>query len=247
MGIPGAGLSLAVPAAGELALTATFRITPTSCVFVRKARQSDSARYAGIDPDFDHPHAVSPVNKGMRDAAIDFLESKLGEHPELTAKMTPEYPVFGARPIIVDAAYSIYDAILRDNVTLVTDGIQRMNERGIETNNGTQYDLDAIVYATGFHATEYLFPMTITGRNGQTIEACWNDGGARAHRLPHGPRLPEPVDALRAEHERWPPAGRFRRNGHALRDAVHRRADPHRQALDRAKRRRLLALRPRGR
>ena len=27
-----------------------------------------------------------------------------------------------------------------------------------------------IVYATGFHATEYLYPMTITGRGGRTLE-----------------------------------------------------------------------------
>ncbi len=38
-----------------------------------------------------------------------------------------------------------------------------------------------IVYATGFHATEYLYPMTITGRGGQTIEDLWAKDGARAY------------------------------------------------------------------
>jgi len=27
-----------------------------------------------------------------------------------------------------------------------------------------------IVYATGFYATEYLYPMTITGHGGQTLD-----------------------------------------------------------------------------
>ena len=81
----------------------------------------------------------------------------------------------------VDIDYSILDAIQRDNVTLVTDGIRRINDTGVEGNDGTQYDVDAIVYATGFHATEYLFPMTITGRDGHTIEEAWADEGARAY------------------------------------------------------------------
>ena len=34
-------------------------------------------------------------------------------------------------------------------------------------------DADVIVYATGFHATDYLFPMTIIGRDGVTIEKAW--------------------------------------------------------------------------
>ena len=38
-----------------------------------------------------------------------------------------------------------------------------------------------IVYATGFHATEYLFPMTIIGRDGVTIEKTWAEDGARAY------------------------------------------------------------------
>ena len=124
------------------------------------------ATLSEIDPDFDDPNACNPINKRMRDACIAFLKSKLGD-PELVAKMTPPHPVLSARPVNVDPEYSVLDAIQRDNVTLVTDGIaadQRDGHRGVD---GTQHDVDVIVYATGFHATEYLFPMTITGRDGQ--------------------------------------------------------------------------------
>jgi 4-hydroxyacetophenone monooxygenase len=134
-----------------------------------------------IDPDFDDPNACNPGNKRMRDSCIEFLKSKLGDS-ELVETMTPPHPVLSARPVNVDTDYSILDAIQRDNVTLVTDGIRRINETGIEGNDGTQYDVDVIVYATGFHATEYLFPMTITGRDGHTIEEAWADEGARAYR-----------------------------------------------------------------
>ena len=46
------------------------------------------------------------------------------------------------------------------------------------------HEVDVIVYATGFHATEYLYPMTITGRGGQTLEELWAEGwGSRLPRL----------------------------------------------------------------
>jgi 4-hydroxyacetophenone monooxygenase len=134
-----------------------------------------------VDPDYDEdPNACNPDNKAMRDGCIAFLESKLRD-PELVATMTPPHPVWSARPVNCDPEYSVLDAILADNTTLVTKGIRRINATGIEAADGTQHDVDVIVYATGFRATEYLFPMTVTGRGGKTLNDVWADGGARAH------------------------------------------------------------------
>ncbi len=132
------------------------------------------------DDNFDDPFSVSEANKRGRDACMAFLESKI-DNPNLLATMTPPHPVWSARAIMVDPEYSVLDAIQRDNVTLVTDGIKRINNAGIETEDGAQYDADVIVYATGFHATEYLYPMSITGRDGVKLEDMWADGGARAY------------------------------------------------------------------
>ena len=133
-----------------------------------------------IDPDFAHPDACSPTNKLARDACIDFLERKLGD-PELVKAMTPNYPLWAARPVRADPEWSILDAIKRDDVTLVTSGIKRINQTGIEGVDGRQHDVDVIIYATGFRANDYLFPMKITGRDGKTIEQLWAEGGARAY------------------------------------------------------------------
>jgi 4-hydroxyacetophenone monooxygenase len=134
-----------------------------------------------IDPEFDDPNACNASNKVVRDACIAFLERKLGD-PDLVAKMTPPHPVLSARPVNCDTEYSVLDAIKRDNVTLVTAGVRRITETGVQDLDGVQHDVDVIVYATGFHATDYLFPMTIAGRDGQTIERLWADEGARAYR-----------------------------------------------------------------
>jgi 4-hydroxyacetophenone monooxygenase len=142
-----------------------------------------------IDPDFQDPHAVSELNKQMRDGAIQFLQTKLDD-PELVATMTPAHPPWSARPVMVDPTYSILDALGRENVTLVTDGLKLINRDGIEGQDGTQYDVDVIVFATGFHANEYLFPMHIVGRDGLTLEQLWSDRGARAHRFTMMPGFP---------------------------------------------------------
>jgi 4-hydroxyacetophenone monooxygenase len=104
--------------------------------------------------------------------------------------MTPPHPYLSARPVNVDVEYSVLDAIQTDNVTLVTDGIRRITETGIETNAGAHHEVDVIVYATGFHATDYLFPMTIIGKNGATIEKTWAEDGARAYRSCMVPGFP---------------------------------------------------------
>ncbi|MFI0187127.1 NAD(P)-binding domain-containing protein [Streptomyces sp. NPDC017082] len=144
-----------------------------------------------IDPGFHDPHSLSAANKAARDAALAFLAHKLDD-PELVRKMTPPHPVLSARPVLVDPEYSVLDALRRDDVTLVTDGIRRINRTGIETSEGIQHDLDAIVYATGFRAGDYLFPMKITGRGGLTLDELWSEGGARAYKgcmMPGFPNL----------------------------------------------------------
>ena len=138
------------------------------------------ADVAQIDPEFSDPHACSALNKRARDASLGFLQRKLGD-PALVAAMTPPHPVWSARAVMVDPEYSILDALKRDNVTLVTGGIERIEPGGVVENGGALHEADVIVYATGFHATEYLYPMTITGRDGRTLEDMWAEDGARAY------------------------------------------------------------------
>ena len=145
-----------------------------------------------VDPNFDDPFSRSESNKAARDFCVDFLRSKFPDDEAAVAKLTPPHPVLSARPIMVDPEYSVLDAVQRDNVTLVTSGIERVNAGGVLGADGTQHDVDVIVYATGFHATEYLFPMEITGRGGKTIEQLWAKDGARAYRgcmMPGFPNL----------------------------------------------------------
>lgn len=111
---------------------------------------------------------------------IEFIERKLGSRPDLVEKMTPSFPPGASRPIRVDSDYSVYDALLRDDVSLVTDPIEKITPTGIVA-GGIEHEVDVIVYATGFRANEYLWPMEVRGRGGVRIEEMWAKDGPRAY------------------------------------------------------------------
>jgi 4-hydroxyacetophenone monooxygenase len=62
---------------------------------------------------------VNRINDDARKCCVDFIHSKLGDRPDLIAKVTPTSAPF-VRRIVVDNGF--YDTIKRDNVELVTDG-----------------------------------------------------------------------------------------------------------------------------
>ncbi len=133
-----------------------------------------------FDPDFEDPYAGSAANKKVRDDRIAFLTKKLASRPELIEKMIPAAPPMSSRPIMIDTEDSIFDALLRDNVTLVTDGIDRITPDGIMA-GGVEYPFDVIVYATGFRANEFLWPMDVRGRGGARVDELWAKDGPRAY------------------------------------------------------------------
>jgi 4-hydroxyacetophenone monooxygenase len=133
-----------------------------------------------IDPDFDDPHTRSAMNKLTRDAAIAFATRKLGSRPDLLEKMIPKFPPMASRPIRVDSDYCVYDALLRDNVSLMTDGIERITPKGI-VSAGVEHEFDIITFATGFKANDFLWPMEVRGKGGVRIEEVWEKDGPRAY------------------------------------------------------------------
>jgi 4-hydroxyacetophenone monooxygenase len=133
-----------------------------------------------IDPNFNDPYARSEVNKATRDARIAFVRRKLAGKPELIEKMIPEAPPMSSRPVIIDAEDSLFDALAKDNADLITDPIETITPTGIRA-GGVDYPADVIIYATGFRANDFLWPLEVRGRDGVTIEALWAKDGPRAY------------------------------------------------------------------
>ena len=116
---------------------------------------------------------VSPsLLKRAQPQALRYLESRVKD-PALRAKLTPSYTL-GCKRILLSNDY--FEALQRENVELVTDGIERVTPNGVLTNDGKEHPLDAIVCATGFQAAEAAAPFEIRGRGGRELNDEWKNG-----------------------------------------------------------------------
>lgn len=133
-----------------------------------------------LDPEWTEDHSRSALNHEIREGRIGYIREKFADRPDLYEAMVPPHPPFSARPILVDADYNIYDALLGDDVTLVSGGVERITPRGVVA-GGTEHAADVIIYATGFKANDLLWPMEIVGREGLRVEDFWAGDGCRAY------------------------------------------------------------------
>ena len=97
--------------------------------------------------------------------------------PEVAEKLVPvDHPFTSKRPLI-DTNY--FDTYNRDNVTLVDirhAPIEEITPTGIRTEDG-EYELDIIVFATGFDAMTGTFNrIDIQGRDGEKLKDKWAHG-----------------------------------------------------------------------
>ena len=101
------------------------------------------------------------------------MRSKISEvvhAPEVADLLTPKH-LYGTKRPPLEHGY--YETFNRDNVTLVdvrSAPIEEVTPKGIRTADA-EYDVDCIVYATGFDAmTGALFGMDIRGRESVTLK-----------------------------------------------------------------------------
>jgi len=132
-------------------------------------------------------HAFEPghvlTNMEVNAVVSEFIREKIRakvDDPETAEKLVPSDHPYGAKrpPMDYNDYYRTYN---RDDVSLVDvsdDGepIERVTARGIQT-TADEYDLDVIVFATGFDAmTGAILAMDIEGRDGLTMQEKWADG-----------------------------------------------------------------------
>jgi cation diffusion facilitator CzcD-associated flavoprotein CzcO len=98
---------------------------------------------------------------------------------ELRKKLTPSYRA-GCKRILNSDTY--YQGIANPKTEVVTDGITRFTPHGIVTADGTEREVDVVVFATGFHVTDSYTYVDIKGPGGEDLVDRWNREGIQAHR-----------------------------------------------------------------
>ncbi|MEU0953850.1 NAD(P)/FAD-dependent oxidoreductase [Streptomyces niveus] len=119
--------------------------------------------------------AFDPV---ANESAASFIKSKITQtvrDPETARKLVPT-DYYAKRPICNTGYYETYN---RDNVSLVStkeNPIVRITPAGVVTEDGTEHELDVLVFATGYEAMEGSYNrIGIQGREGTTLRESWGD------------------------------------------------------------------------
>lgn len=131
-----------------------------------------------VEEDWNHPVSVGRANEALRQECLSSLERQFGDRPDLLEKVTPTYPP-GAKRMLRDNG--VWAAALKQpHVQLITSPIKKITKTAVVTADGQSRDVDVLVFATGFKASDYLYPMTVVGRNGRNLHEWWG-GDCRAY------------------------------------------------------------------
>jgi cation diffusion facilitator CzcD-associated flavoprotein CzcO len=96
---------------------------------------------------------------------------------QVRRKVWPDY-TFGCKRILFSSAF--LPALQRPNVEVVTERVTALTQHGVVTADGTERELDCVIYGTGFRTNDFMFPMAINGAGGRSLAEEWADG-AHAH------------------------------------------------------------------
>ncbi|HEX7783003.1 MAG TPA: NAD(P)/FAD-dependent oxidoreductase [Sphingobium sp.] len=160
------------------------------CFALFHAMFGDVEGLQNADPEWQAKGGIiSERNDNLRSYLAENIRTKLADRPDLIAKLIPDFPPFTKRTVIDNGWF---DALRRDNVDLVTEGIDRITPGGVKTKDGKEHPVDLLVLSAGFKTEDYLWPVQYSGVNGVTLERAWAKDGARSYlgmTMPHFPNL----------------------------------------------------------
>jgi cation diffusion facilitator CzcD-associated flavoprotein CzcO len=128
--------------------------------------------YENADHFFWQAFAFTPEGRAsFTRQALDHLEAQIPD-AALRKTLTPDYPIGCKRILIAD---DFYPALMRDNVSLVTEGIEKITATGVVTKDGVEHPADVIIWATGFETTGWHWSMDVIGKGGVHLQEIWKE------------------------------------------------------------------------
>ena len=127
--------------------------------------------YNEMDDGADRRYSEEFVN-AAREEWLRYLAEQVPD-PDKRRKLTPNYP-FGCKRMLQSNEY--YPAMMQDNVEIIDDAVVEITENGIRLKDGSEREVDVIVYGTGFLPSSFLPSLDIRGLNGFNLKEAWKDG-----------------------------------------------------------------------
>ena len=111
------------------------------------------------------------LNMGKQ-MALKHLENQVKDK-ELRDKLTPKYEP-GCKRVLISNTF--YPALQQPNVTLETSALTSTHGNIAKAASGAEYELDALIFATGFEATEPPYANLVYGKKGISLSEHWSQG-----------------------------------------------------------------------
>jgi len=117
------------------------------------------------------------VGKLLERISMRHLESQVTD-PVLRESLTPRYRM-GCKRILPTDEW--YPALVKPNVEVVTDRITEVRPHSVVTADGSEREVDTIIFGTGFHVTDVPIARRIKGRDGRSLAEVWG-GSMQAYK-----------------------------------------------------------------
>jgi cation diffusion facilitator CzcD-associated flavoprotein CzcO len=113
---------------------------------------------------------LAPLYRGL--AHLQRFVQLRGDR-RLLAATRPDYAM-GCKRVLITSEW--YPTLRRPNVEVVTERVREAEADAVIDTDGRRHAADAIVFGTGFTATEFLAPMEVSGRGGRRLADAWARG-----------------------------------------------------------------------
>lgn len=135
-------------------------------------RDLRSELFWGGENQYAQRRAVPQFLEAAKKMALDHLGAQVSD-PVLRENLTPKYEP-GCKRVLISNTY--YPALQDAKTTVEFSALDHFDGDRAVAASGASYDLDAIVFATGFEATEPPFATVVHGRGGQSLSEHWQAG-----------------------------------------------------------------------
>lgn len=135
-------------------------------------RDLRSELFWGGENNYAQRRGIPQFLEAAKAQALNHLEAQVAD-PELREKLTPHYEP-GCKRVLISNTY--YPALTARGSTVEDSALSRMDGGRAVAASGAEYELDAIVFATGFEATEPPFAEVVHGRGGLNLSEHWQRG-----------------------------------------------------------------------
>ncbi|WP_170377308.1 flavin-containing monooxygenase [Ruegeria atlantica] len=125
---------------------------------------------------FEYRHRVFRGEERMVNFAMKMWRNGLEKaitDPEQRERLTPGYRI-GCKRIL--SSNDWYTVLARDNVTVIPHGVATIEGDQIIAADGSRTQADVLIWGTGFHVTDVVERLDITGTDGLTLRQAWTDG-----------------------------------------------------------------------